>query len=313
VREIRVLEPGFLTSIQDIGRFRFAHLGVSASGAADSFSLRIGNLLVGNTEDAAGLEMTLTGGLYEFDKPCSVAITGSHFSPRLDSSEAPMWRAFNVAAGQRLKIGATQEGARCYLCVQGGFDLPLTLGSYSTHMMTSLGGCSGRALKKGDVLSVHTKAHAIVSALSGDFSSWYQRDVLRVTAGLQEDFFSKEEIELFYSSFFEVSEDSNRMGLRLLGPQLKHVAGSEILTEGAPLGAVQVPQSGKPIILFVEHQTTGGYPKIANIVSADMHRVGQLRPRESFGFRKVDFDEARLAFFERERFIASLRDQVHKR
>ncbi len=302
-----MLEPGFLTSIQDLGRFGYAHLGVSASGAADSFALRIGNLLVGNKEDAAGLEMTLTGGLYEFDEPCSVAITGSHFSPRLDSSEVPMWGAFNVAAGQRLKIGATQEGARCYLCVQGGFDLPLTLGSYSTHLMTSLGGCSGRALKKGDVLNVHSKAFALVETPSENFSSWYQRDVLSVTAGLQEDFFFKEEIKLFYSSSYEVSEDSNRMGLRLLGPQLKHLAGREIITEGAPLGAVQVPQSGKPIILFVEHQTTGGYPKIANIISADMHRVGQLRPRDVVKFRKVSLEEARAAFLDRERLVNSIR------
>lgn len=305
--EIRVLEPGFLTSIQDLGRFGYAHLGVSASGAADSLALRIGNLLVGNKEEAAGLEMTLTGGLYEFDKPCSVAITGSHFSPRLDSSEAPLWKAFNVAAGQRLKIGATQEGARCYLCVQGGFDLPLTLGSYSTHLMTSLGGCSGRALKEGDVLKVLSNTHAIAEAPSEDFSSWYQRDVLKVTAGLQEDFFPKKEIDLFYSSSYEVSEDSNRMGLRLLGPRLQHIAGSEIVTEGAPLGAVQVPQSGKPIILFVEHQTTGGYPKIANIISADMHRVGQLRPRDVVRFRKVSLEEARSAFLDRERLVDSIR------
>ncbi len=310
MKEIHVLEPGFLTSIQDLGRFGYAHLGVSASGAADSFALRIGNLLVGNKEEAAGLEMTLTGGLYEFAKPCSVAITGSHFSPRLNSSEAPMWRAFNVAAGQRLKIGATQEGARCYLCIQGGFDLPLTLGSYSTHLMTSLGGCSGRALRKGDVLKVRSSAHALVEAPSEDFSSWYQRNVLRVTAGLQEDFFSKEEIEIFYASSYEVAEDSNRMGLRLLGPQLKHVAGSEIVTEGAPLGAVQVPQNGKPIILFVEHQTTGGYPKIANIISADMHRVGQLRPRDVVRFRKVSLEEARAAFFDRERLVNSIRQLI---
>lgn len=310
MKEIRVLEPGFLTSIQDLGRFRYAHLGISASGAADSFALRIGNLLVGNREDAGGLEMTLTGGLYEFDKPCSVAISGSHFSSKLGSSVAPMWTAFNVAAGQRLKIDATQEGARCYLCVQGGFELPLTLGSCSTHLMTSLGGCSGRALKKGDVLNVHSNAFAFVEAPSQDFSSWYQRDLLSVTAGLQEDFFSKEEIELFYSSSYEVSEDSNRMGLRLLGPQLKHVTSSEIVTEGAPLGAIQVPQSGKPIILFVEHQTTGGYPKIANIISADMHRVGQLRPRDVVRFRKVSLEEARSAFFNRERVVNSIRQLI---
>ena len=310
MKEIHVLEPGFLTSIQDLGRFGYAHLGVSASGAADSFALRIGNLLVGNKEEAAGLEMTLTGGLYEFDKPCSVAITGSHFSPSLDSYEAPMWKAFNVAAGQQLKIGATQEGARCYLCVQGGFDLPLTLGSYSTHLMTSLGGCSGRSLKKGDILKVFSNTQAIVGEPSEDFSSWYQRDILKVTAGLQEDFFPKEEIKLFYSSSYEVSEDANRVGLRLLGPQLKHVADSEIVTEGAPLGAVQVPQNGKPLILFVEHQTTGGYPKIANIISADLHRVGQLRPRNVVKFRKVSFEEAHSAFLDRERLVNSIRQLI---
>lgn len=308
--EIRILEPGFLSSIQDLGRFGHAHSGVSASGAADSFALRIGNLLVGNKESAAALEMTLTGGLFEFDKPCCVAITGSRFSPKLGSTDAPMWKPFDVTAGQLLRIGATQEGARCYLCVQGGFDLPSTLGSRSTHLMTSLGGYEGRALRKGDVLRTNPGTYVRIKPPMGDVARWYRKDVLRVTTGLQEVNFPKKDLELFYSSPFVVSEDSNRMGLRLQGAVLGHVAGNEVVTEGAPLGAVQVPAGGEPIILFVEHQTTGGYPKIANVIAADMHRVGQLRPRDRVRFQKISLEEARAAFFERERFIDSLRRPI---
>src|SRR5438045_887322 len=151
--EIRVLSPGFLTTCQDLGRYGFAHLGISASGAADALSLRWGNRLVGNPEGAAALEMTLVGGAFEFQSAATIALTGSEFA-----ADVPWCEAFDMKAGETLRVGPTRAGARCYLCVRGGFSVPPVLGSSSTHVLTGMGGCGGRGLKKGDVLQVGDSA-----------------------------------------------------------------------------------------------------------------------------------------------------------
>lgn len=292
---ILVHSPGFLTTVQDLGRYGYAHVGVSASGAADAVSLRLGNLLVGNPETSAGLEMTLVGGVFEFESDAFVAITGSDFEPRLNGAAVPLWTSFAVRAGDRLAFGAAKSGARCYLCVEGGIDCPLVFGSASTHLLTSLGGLEGRAMKKGDIIQTHRGfaqrrvSQKIKPEVVGMLS---QAGPLRITRGPQGDWFSGDAYTVLSSSSYTVSENSNRMGLRLLGPELKRTIDRELLTEGVSLGAIQVPQNGQPIILFVEHQTTGGYPKIANVISADMHRVGQLRPREEVRFDFVSIDAA---------------------
>jgi biotin-dependent carboxylase-like uncharacterized protein len=291
--EIRVLLPGFLTTCQDLGRPGYAHLGVSASGAADAFSLRWGNLLVGNPEGAAALEMTLVGGTFEFGAAATVALTGSEFV-----AEAPWFEALDVKAGDVLRIGPTRAGARCYLCVRGGFSVPLVLGSASTHLLTSVGGYAGRGLRKGDTLAIG--AAALRPARRGRFPGEVRRDVIRVTDGPQRDWFAAGMDRAVY----RVAEDSNRMGLRLEGPPLE--CGRELLTEGVSLGAIQVPRSGQPIITFVEHQTTGGYPKIANVISADLCGVGQLRPRDEVRFETVARSRALDLLLEQEARLCSL-------
>ena len=307
---VHVINPGFQTTIQDLGRFGYAHLGISSSGAADALSLRIGNLLVGNPEDAPALEMTLVGGEFEFEESSVIALTGSDFEPALNGQSIPLWASVKVRSGERLKLDATKSGARCYLCVKGGFEIPLMLGSCSTHILTTIGGFDGRALKRGDILQTKSLADPGFKPKTIDdrfASAFFRRQEIRVTEGLQSDQFEKTEVERFYSSNYSVSEDSNRMGLRLKGIKLSHSRSPEIITEGAPLGAIQIPQDGEPIVLFVEHQTTGGYPKIANVIAADMHRVGQLRPRDSVRFRKVSIPEALSYLSEQERFIQSVR------
>jgi antagonist of KipI len=281
---------------------------VSASGAADALSLRVGNLLVGNPETAAGLEMTLVGGVFEFESETLVAITGSDFEPRLNGGLVPLWTSFTVRGGNRLAFGATKSGARCYLCIEGGIDCPLVLGSASTHLLTTLGGIDGRALNKGDVLQTRSgpARHPALRKIKPELVEMlFSTGPLRVTPGPQADWFSSDAHALFSSSPYEVSEDSNRMGLRLLGHELQRTIDRELLTEGVSLGAVQVPQSGQPIILFVEHQTTGGYPKIANVISADMHRVGQLRPRDTVRFEFVSVDVALDLLRQQEHLVSS--------
>jgi len=291
--EIRVLSPGFLSTCQDLGRHGYAHLGISASGAADAFSLRWGNLLVGNPEGAAALEMTLVGGAFEFCAAQTLALTGSEFT-----ADVPWCSAFDVMAGDVLRIGPTRSGARCYLCVRGGFSVPPVLGSASTHVLTAMGGCGGRGLRKGDTLSVGDAA--IRPARRGHFPLAVRRDLIRITDGPQRAWFTSG----IDGAIYRVAEDSNRMGLRLEGPALK--ATRELLTEGVSLGAIQVPRQGQPIITFVEHQTTGGYPKIANVIAADLPGVGQLRPRDEVRFELVSRTTALEVLREQEARLCSL-------
>jgi antagonist of KipI len=221
-----------------------------------------------------------------------------------------MWSSVEVQPEQILRMGPTRAGARCYLCVKGGIDVKLFLGSASTHLLSGLGGFEGRALRKGDVLRIR--------AANGSFRTFRKtkvagrtleklspRKIFRVTAGPQSDWFTEEVQKVFYGSTYQVAEDSNRMGLRVEGAPISTPFGGEMISEGVSLGAVQITTSGLPIILFVEQQTTGGYPKIANVISADLSSLGQLRPRDEIRFERVELDTARMLLIEQEKLLAS--------
>jgi len=292
LNRIRVLEGGAQTTVQDLGRFGWAHFGVSASGAADALALRAGNLLVGNAEGAAGLEMTLLGGAFEFENDAVIALAGSDFGAGL-----PLWTPVALKAGGAIRCGPTHSGARCYLCVRGGLAVPRTMGSASTHLATGVG---GRALRQGDLLQIGDAAVRQPRRAAGPppFSC---AGALRVTRGPQAEWFGEE----LYGGTWTVSEESSRMGLRLRGEPIPSPAG-HMLTEGVALGAVQVPPGGQPIILFVDHQTTGGYPKPANVISADFWRLGQLRPRAPVAFESVTIEQALAALRATEEWLYSL-------
>jgi biotin-dependent carboxylase-like uncharacterized protein len=245
---------------------------------------------VGNSENAAAIEMTLVGGAFEFESAMTVAVTGSDFGSGL-----PLWTACEVEAGRTIRFGPTRSGARCYLAVRGGIGVPKVMGSASVHVMTGVG---GRPLRAGDVLPIgqdaihHPRGPVQPPAASG---------AIRVTAGPQAEAFAGE----LYTSNYTVSEESNRMGLRLIGPAIPNPAGG-MLSEGVPLGAIQIPPDGQPIILFVEHQTTGGYPKPANVISADFWRLGQLRPRDTVAFELVTLETALRLLQAQEQWLYSL-------
>ena len=272
-----MVTPGFLTTVQDLGRFGWAHFGISASGAADPFSFRAANLLAGNQENAPALEMTLTGGEFVFERDAIVVAAGSDFT-----CPVPLWEPVEIAAGRHLRFGPARDGARCYLAVRGGLDVPLVMGSASVHVMTGVG---GRPLRRGDTLDVgdaavrrpRPPARGIPSG-GGD---------MRVTPGPQSHLFGDE----LYRAEYTVREESNRMGLRLKGTALPAPAGG-MISEGVALGAIQVPPDGQPIILFVEHQTSGGYPKPANVISADFRLLGQLRPRDRVRLERTTMEAA---------------------
>ncbi|MFZ1144835.1 MAG: biotin-dependent carboxyltransferase family protein [Bryobacteraceae bacterium] len=292
MNQLRVLEAGGQTTVQDLGRFGWAHFGVSASGAADPLALRAGNLLVGNAENAAALEMTLLGGAFEFENEAVIALTGSDFGAGL-----PLWTPLAVKAGRSIRCGATRSGARCYLCVRGGVAAARVMGSASVHLATGVG---GRALRPRDVLPIGDAA-VRQPRRAVDPPPFLRSGPLRATRGPQAEWFGEE----LYRGSWAVSEESNRMGLRLRGEPIPSPAG-HMLTEGVGLGAVQVPPDGQPIILFVEHQTTGGYPKPANVISADFWRLGQLRPRDRTAFESVTIEQALSALRATEEWLYSL-------
>jgi biotin-dependent carboxylase-like uncharacterized protein len=279
---ITVDAPGLFTTVQDLGRPGYAHLGISVSGAADELALRIGNLLAGNAENAAALEMTAVGGTFAFDSDTVIALTGG-------SCEVQMWRPFT---SRRVRVGQLSDGARTYLCVRGGIGGPVVLGSAS----------SDRPLRRGDVLPIGGAA-AREPLWAGIDGRPERSSVLRVTAGPQAHWFAEGTL---FASEYTVEPNSNRTGLRLRGARVEQHQARQLLTEGVSLGAVQVPANGQPIVLFVDQTTTGGYPKIANVIAADLWRVGQLRPGDAVRFEAVTIEQALGLLREQEQLVAKL-------
>jgi len=302
-----VLKPGLQSTIQDLGRYNYSHFGISASGAADSLSLKIGNLIVGNKESASAIEMTIIGGEFQFDSECYIAIAGSEFEASLDNNYITNQKAIDVKKGQILSFGQAKTGARAYLCIQGGIDVDNYLSSKSTHILSGIGGYLGQPISKGDILSFGINKNSIKPIIFRQLLDM-NTSKIRIISGLQSNFFDDKAWSSFISNPFTVSNSSNRMGIRLDGNKILSNIESEIITEGVPLGAIQVPGSGDPIISFVEHQTTGGYPKIANVIIADIHKVGQLKPGDKFQFNLVSKEEAEELRLEQMSFIKNLKN-----
>ncbi len=298
---IQVLVPGLLTTVQDLGRSGLGAFGVPVGGAADAHALRVGNLLLGNEEGAAALEATLVGPELLFEATAVVVLAGAPFGAQLDGAPLPPWEAVSVPAGGRLAVGRAFSGARGYVCVRGGLDVPSVLGSRATDVATGFGGLDGRPLRAGDRLSVGAARGEPrgkrVDAAAARWSGPRRR--LRVTPGPQDDWFGEDALAAFASRSFRVSASSSRTGVRLEGEPLVAPSRS-LVTEGVVAGAVQVPPAGLPIVLLVEHPSTGGYPKIGSVISADLSALAQLRPGEDVRFAHVSFEEARRLLLERE-------------
>jgi biotin-dependent carboxylase-like uncharacterized protein len=302
-----VESPGLLTTVQDLGRLGFGPRGVSPSGAADPVALRLGNQLVGNEPGAAALEMTLTGGTFLFPQGAVIALTGADFGATLNSQRMEMWTPHALMPGAKLVLGPAKDCARGYLVIAGGIQVELFLGSASTHLLSGLGGLQGRTLRKGNILTIGEPARKILKKrISPDVLQILKPGkVLRVTDGPQIEQFSEASRNAFFRSTFRVSEDSDRVGLRLQGPALAPCDAGEMITEGVCHGAIQITPSGHPIILSVEQQTTGGYPKIANVIGVDLHRLGQLRPRDEIRFEWTSLAAARSLWIEQERLLST--------
>jgi len=303
---LEVLRAGLQSTVQDQGRFGYAHLGVSASGAADNFSLRIGNILVGNPKYYAGVEMTIIGDKYRFKSDTYIALTGSEFEAELDNKSIPFWKRLPIKKGQILDIRSTKNGARCYLCVAGGINIEDVMGAKTTHLTSGIGGLHGRILKNLDELEFGPLDDLIKPIQKVNDSITTDTKIIKVTKGVQWPWFDKNQKNKLFQHQYQVTELSNRMGLRLIGNAIKTKKGNEITTAGISLGSIQIPGDGQPIISFVEHQTTGGYPIIANVISADVRKVGQLKAGDYFQFELISFSSAEKLKVDQEKFIYNL-------
>jgi biotin-dependent carboxylase-like uncharacterized protein len=309
MKSIEVQAPGLFTTVQDLGRPGFGPIGVSASGAADPTALRLANIVLGNPQNAAGLEMTLQGGQFLFAEGALVAIGGSDFGASINGRPLALYSSHQVLPGQSLHIARSLSGARCYLCVRGGIQVPLILGSASTHILSRLGGIEGRALRRGDRLEIGPEP-ARSARQSLQLQAAAPSTVLRTTVGPQADWFTEASAAAFYNASYTVTSDANRMGIRLAGAPLEATVASQLISEGVSLGCIQIPAGGQPVILFVEQQTTGGYPKIANVIAADLPALGQLKPGDQIRFQRVDLREARELLYIQERWINSCETSI---
>jgi antagonist of KipI len=294
-----------LTTIQDLGRWGHQAHGVPVAGPMDSYSHRLANRLVGNRDDAAALEVTMVGPEVEAVGDSCCAAAGAEFEIFADDRLVPCGRTFDLKAGARLRFGRRVAGARATLAVRGGIDVPLTFGSRATSLIGAMGPLGGRALGAGDLLPIGRSQIAEMPPPVGYALSLPHGGArLRAMPGPHEDMFTGIALEAFFSERFVVTTRSNRMGYRLDGPALAHVGSGDILSEATPLGSVQVPASGQPIVLMADRQTTGGYPRIATIISADMALAGQLAPGDWIQFVPCTRHEAVDALHRLERRLA---------
>jgi antagonist of KipI len=327
---LKVIQPGLLTTVQDIGRPGYISRGIAPGGAFDNFSFRIGNLLVGNQtgghsvifekNSEAGLEMTLLGPKLEALDDLVIAITGADMSPVLDSKLVSMWKSFRLKKGSILSFRNTKQGVRSYLCVAGGIDIPLFLGSRSTFVQGELGGLEGRGLKTGDKLYTK-KPTAPFKNLVGRYvlpdviPKFWNKWIIRVILGPQDYLFKEESVKLFLETEWKASHDMDRTGIRLNGPKLDFkprpeyliissgTNPSNILADPYPIGGIIVPGGSELIICGVESPGVGGYAKIATVISTDLSLVAQIRPGDLVTFKALTIKEALRALRQKDELI----------
>ncbi len=321
---IKVVKPGLATSVQDLGRPGYYHLGIPISGGMDRYSLRAANLLVGNDEGAAVLETVFMGPELEFQKDATVAVTGAELPPKVDGESRETWSKFEIKAGQRLTFDFLKSGARAYIAISGGIDVPLALGSRATYTLGALGGFEGRNLQSGDLLPIGESSNSsqdkctIPVALRQSVDSEVE---LRVVPGLYWHRFTAESQNQFFEDVWKVAPEADRIGYRFQkGQPLNFMdreqpfgAGSDpsnIVDSCYPYGSIQIPGGTEPIVLHRDAVSGGGYCMLGTVISADMDLIGQLQPNWPTRFVKVDLDQALKAREERNTRLSQLRDVI---
>lgn len=310
--------PGLLSTIQDMGRKGYQQYGVSPSGCMDQYSFALGNILVGNNINTPSIEITMMGPTIKFLDDAIIAITGAHCQATLRGGKVVNNRTVEVIKGDILRILSMTNGARSYISIAGGIDSNKIMGSSSTDLKAKIGGNNGEKLKKGDqvnYLGVDRKYTTkyipdeyILDRGMGNKEE--QITEIRVLMGPQDDYFTENGIDTFFSSTYKVTNDSDRMGYRLEGDKVELVGGSDIISDAISFGAVQIPGHGKPIIMMADRQTTGGYAKMAVVISVDLPLLSQLKPGDSIKFKKCGIEEAQSLYIKNRKLLDELEKNI---
>lgn len=313
---IEVIKAGMADSIQDGGRFGFQHLGINPNGVMDLNAMKVANAVVGNELHEAVIEMSFPASTFRFNKPALIALSGADFSAKLNGNSIPLHQPVRVASGSELKFTKVIYGVWCYLAVRDGFELNDWLGSKSTHVKARIGGVDGKLLKKGDELLFMrkmNKAETKIFPWRANVSEFYatpwpvsSQTIIRCIQGNEFDWLTKKSKQDFLKKEFTISSQSDRMGYRLTGTTLKQTKKQELLSTAVSFGTVQLLPNDEPIALMADHQTTGGYPRMAHVIGADRSRLAQCRPNERISFSFVSVQEAEDLLFMQERSLQQL-------
>ncbi|QWH61504.1 biotin-dependent carboxyltransferase [Bacillus mycoides] len=321
--DVEVLHAGMFTTVQDLGRFHYQQYGVPVGGAMDKGALRMINMLVGNEENEAGLEITIMGPKLLIKKTTLLAIGGADMEPLLNGERIPLWSPILAEEGSMLCLGKAKSGCRAYVTFAGGINIDRTMGSKSTYIRAALGGIEGRMLKKGDYFQIGTGAEVASRFIqnlqeekriktkwaicNNALPKYKKHPILRVITDFEYDQFTEESIKSFFSKEYKVSNYADRMGYRLDGDVLNRVEEIEILSSPVTFGTIQVPNGGQPIILMADRQTTGGYPRIGNVISVDLPLLAQLKPGDYVTFEKITMEEAAQLYIKQETSMSLLK------
>ncbi|EJR22822.1 biotin-dependent carboxyltransferase family protein [Bacillus cereus] len=314
--DVEVLHAGMFTTVQDLGRSHYQQYGVPVGGAMDQSALRMINMLVGNEENEAGLEITIMGPKLLIKKPTLLAIGGADMEPLLNGERIPLWRPILAEEGSMLCFGKVKSGCRAYVTFAGGIHIDRTMGSKSTYIRATIGGIEGRMLKKGDYFQIGAQpemANCFIQDLQKDeriktkwaisnsvLPKYKKHPKLRVIADFEYNQFTEESRKAFFTKEYKVSNHADRMGYRVEGEVLNRIEEKEILSSPVTFGTIQVPNGGQPIILMADRQTTGGYTRIGNIISVDLPLLAQLKPGDYVSFEKITLEEAEQLYIEQE-------------
>lgn len=317
---ITIKKPGLLSTIQDLGRYGYQKYGVVVSGVMDSFSFRIANLLVGNEEITPAIEMTIVGPSIQFHQDSLIAICGGDLSPSIDGQTISMWRPIFVKKDSTLQFGESINGARAYLAVAGGIVVPYVMGSASTYVRGKLGGLLGRALQSGDQveignlteLSKKVMDHLHTNGPAKWFVPFYKpiNPIIRMLKGHEFDLFTDASKNQLINEIFTITKEADRMGYRLSGPKLMQKEQKDMLSAAVSFGTIQVTPDGSPIILLADRQTTGGYPKIAQVISVDLPLLAQMKPMDQVRLQMVTLEEAQHLFRRNETYMFDIKQAI---
>jgi len=318
---VLIIKPGLLDTIQDNGRYGYQYLGITPSGAMDFVAATIANMLAGNDKDEATIELHFPASSFLFEDDCMIALSGADFRATINNKSIPVNMAVIVSKGSVLQFTQYNQGARCYLAVHGGWNIDPWLNSYSTNIKAAAGGYSGRALKKNDILhlkaaqfifSRHIENNFALLPVSTDTSPiYYSSQKVRCVKGSEYNWLSDDSKGSFESSAFHITVHSDRMGYSLHGDKLTALNNKQLISSAVTRGTIQLLPSGDLIVLMADHQTTGGYPKIAHVISADMPKLAQMRPNEIVRFELIDYSEAEYLYIEQQQYLQQLQDTIN--